>query len=770
MALNSSLTPEQQAELDRNKARGILGNPNAIMQKDPGAYIDKMNAQKAADMERDNFTKSQPEYGTDPNAMREAGRLQGMGAEAAGRTAYAQDWKYDNAARGQQQTATSLALNAAQGNAPSQAQILGRQMAHDSINSQMSMAAGARGGPLAQMSAMRRAQQGQAGQMAQNQTQMAGLRANEMATARGQAIGATAQQRAQEQGRVGMQTQNEQFQRGLNQNAQMGYEQMAQGVNQTVYQGDLQNKAIRLGDENSRRQADAAAKAAKDQKNAAIIGAGATIAGAAIGGPAGAAAGGAAGGAIAGSDDRMKEPADLEGWGAEMPAHEQSAYHERQGGPVAARPAQESFMKGSIQNAMVASKMQPKPDPGAERQENEFKRGLMGDSIRRAVGAQHQQQIERRNLMSDSIANQTKQRDNQLAAIAKKKQERSEALSSFGRGALGAIAGLGTLGYALSDEKAKERARMEGYEAARKDMQQYSSLSPGTLREMADSAEADKDTALTARAVMNVKADAARQIAGQPLGARRVQPVGDDKRGAPAAETVKDRAPRQEPHVKVPVSAPAAPAVSPEAATLGKTLVYASPAGLPMLAGRAVGGYFSSDKDTKDKDEGFIGRLSRSFGLGSKSTREMQSFRRDRPREPYAYKPGQDHPGEYEMVSDVRGKQPAFESDERQKRMGGSVRDSLEADANRRMEASPYRYKDEFTPPEQAEGELNYGPMAQELEKNPITRTAVKQDPQTTLRVVDIPKLVKVQSGAIASLQEQIDALRGRGKKRYAHG
>lgn len=84
-------------------------------------------------------------------------------------------------------------------------------------------------------------------------------------------------------------------------------------------------------------------------------------------------------------------------------------------------------------------------------------------------------------------------------------------------------------------------------------------------------------------------------------------------------------------------------------------------------------------------------------------------------------------------------------------------------DANRKMKASPYAYKDEYRPPEQKPGEVNYGPMAQSLEENPITRTAIKKD-HGGMRMVDMTKLTKIHSGAIANLQEQLDELK------YGHG
>lgn len=71
----------------------------------------------------------------------------------------------------------------------------------------------------------------------------------------------------------------------------------------------------------------------------------------------------------------------------------------------------------------------------------------------------------------------------------------------------------------------------------------------------------------------------------------------------------------------------------------------------------------------------------------------------------------------------------------------------------------PYVYKDEYRPPEQAPGEVNYGPTAQTMQQNPVTASAVKRDPQTGLLSVDANKLAKVNSTAIADLQRQIDGL-----------
>jgi hypothetical protein len=90
------------------------------------------------------------------------------------------------------------------------------------------------------------------------------------------------------------------------------------------------------------------------------------------------------------------------------------------------------------------------------------------------------------------------------------------------------------------------------------------------------------------------------------------------------------------------------------------------------------------------------------------------------------------------------------------------------AEANRTMVGVPYRYKPEFTPPEQEPGEVNWGFMAQNLKKAAPTATAVKEDPNGLQRV-DALKLLRVLGAGVADLQQQQDetrlALKG-GKKK----
>ncbi|HET9045089.1 MAG TPA: hypothetical protein VFN70_18165 [Burkholderiales bacterium] len=101
----------------------------------------------------------------------------------------------------------------------------------------------------------------------------------------------------------------------------------------------------------------------------------------------------------------------------------------------------------------------------------------------------------------------------------------------------------------------------------------------------------------------------------------------------------------------------------------------------------------------------------------------------------------------------------AFSSDERTKE--GFAKPSTEdmADAMRSMDPAVYAYKGKFTPPDQKQGEVNVGPMANKMAADPVARTAIVRDDETGMLAIDRTKLDKVMAGSLASLQHQIDEL-----------
>lgn len=191
-------------------------------------------------------------------ATQDVNRYRGMGNQAAQREAHQIDYGQANAdrsqaqgARNEQSAALNMTRQAAMGNAPSRAELMGRQMIGNSLDAQMAAAASARGGALAQAGAMTAARQDAAQFQQRGMNDLAALRADEMARAReayasqagamrGQDYQGAAQaaQMSQAQGQIEM------GQRGLNQQAQMGYEQMGLDVNRAQQQGALERYRI----------------------------------------------------------------------------------------------------------------------------------------------------------------------------------------------------------------------------------------------------------------------------------------------------------------------------------------------------------------------------------------------------------------------------------------------------------------------------------------------------------------------------------------------
>lgn len=256
-----------------------------------------------------NSDKAQrPEFGRQGSGGdRVAESLTDQGWNNNKRQAYQQDYSGYNgsmaqaaAARGQQQDALSMQREAALGSAPSRAEMLGRQMADQGLQSQMAMAASARGGSLAQAAAMRHAETQQGAYMQQAQNQVMAARADEMAQARNAYMAGASGIRGQDMQGAGlglqqtqMATQNEQFQRNLNQQSELAYEQMAQGALSHQMDADMQQAQIEEQERQARRQSQGRVLGALASTAGAV---GGTI----IGGPIGGALGGKLAGAAAG--------------------------------------------------------------------------------------------------------------------------------------------------------------------------------------------------------------------------------------------------------------------------------------------------------------------------------------------------------------------------------------------------------------------------------------------------------------------------------------
>lgn len=94
------------------------------------------------------------------------------------------------------------------------------------------------------------------------------------------------------------------------------------------------------------------------------------------------------------------------------------------------------------------------------------------------------------------------------------------------------------------------------------------------------------------------------------------------------------------------------------------------------------------------------------------------------------------------------------------------VPDADMAEAMRSMAPSVYAYKPDFAGKNgQKPGEANVGPMADEMAKDPVARTAIVRDPGSGMLAIDKSKAEKVIMGSLASLQHQLDEL-GNGEPR----
>jgi hypothetical protein len=84
--------------------------------------------------------------------------------------------------------------------------------------------------------------------------------------------------------------------------------------------------------------------------------------------------------------------------------------------------------------------------------------------------------------------------------------------------------------------------------------------------------------------------------------------------------------------------------------------------------------------------------------------------------------------------------------------------------AMKAMEPSLYSYKPEFRPPEQAPGEVQAGPMANNMERDPIAGTAITRDPGTGLLAIDKDKALKLTMGSLAVLADDVESLKRKKK------
>lgn len=159
-------------------------------------------------------------------AEKDATRYQSMGNGAQQVAPVQLDQTQANQSRGVQVGSLALLENAAQGNAPSQAAILGRSAGSDAMRAAQMQQAGARGG-AASIGAARMAGIGAGNQTVQNLGQFGTMRAKEMAQNMGQFSTGADQMRGGDLTAATKNAQLDATQRALAQQQQQQYEKMA---------------------------------------------------------------------------------------------------------------------------------------------------------------------------------------------------------------------------------------------------------------------------------------------------------------------------------------------------------------------------------------------------------------------------------------------------------------------------------------------------------------------------------------------------------------
>lgn len=269
--------------------RDANGNPVSRKQHDPlvwGGY--KSEAAANPDGVRD----GNPYTRTGPGGQEaDVGRYRSLGEAAAQRKAYQPDFGRANMdtalwnqAHQSQVNAAGYLEQGARGEAPSRAEILGRQLGSQSLEASMGAQANAKGGPLAQAAAQAQAAQQAQSLQSQGIAAYSGMRGEEMNRARGAFSGTMAGIRGQTYGQQGLQQEqvdsrakSENFQRQLNQEAQMSYEQRAFDVNKSAMQAGLAREAVEAQKKAAYDRDQEAQRNADFQKVAAGIGAAGSV-------------------------------------------------------------------------------------------------------------------------------------------------------------------------------------------------------------------------------------------------------------------------------------------------------------------------------------------------------------------------------------------------------------------------------------------------------------------------------------------------------------
>lgn len=642
--------------------------------------------------------------------------------------------------REQQQQALGLQQQAAQGTAPSRAEMLGRSMIDQSLKAQVAGAGSARGGPLAQMAAQRQAQNGAAEFQQQGANQLSALRADEMERARGAYMQGASGMRAGDyqglqgnlamantygnigQGMAGIgqqyanqansQGQMELGQRQLNQQGQMGMEQLGWDTNNA----SLNANAGTSGREQQDRQHQDEMRLRDEENTTKKVAAVASM----------------VGGGMAMSDMRAKKP-------EAMPLLIEAGRK-----PTAAEPAW--LAKYMDQQAVRQSADQEQADHSSRMRQIEQPAAMGYGPANGAPLAPQDTAPPHAALSYGAPAEAT-----QGAPAPAPPISRDDPYVSTTPGDIQREDPYGSGETFFSDEDAKTPAGKSDGKAKNLTESVPMMDEPGQqLRQGADGrafyeseAQDDDRPSLAGPSRVASNRTAAREHsapaeASSPKAKERQMTPEEMEREANALS-----ASMQGEHEARMAQGPAVRRVASGTPENGFNT---------ELTGGAEKAYQGWHQRTSPWDTGEDYDLRGAFAEGLDRDRRGHL--------PDTYKKPNHETFSNESQYAPHGNPGRWEGDRFIPPKSSPV-DAVQQDANRRGAGFPYTYKDEFTPPEQSPGELNYGPSANELEQNPLTATAIRRDPRSGMRAIDVNKMVKNNTSSIASLQGQIDKLRG---------
>lgn len=771
---NGAVTAQQQADLDAAK-RAIATLGGGVK------GVNNIQTQGSAIIQHDNNVGSIDDsnylYGGQVGgAAQAANYYQGAAAGALQRQGVNIDYSQADQSRGNALSMADLMAKRARGETPSIAGMVGDRSTGQLAAEQSSAAASARGPAalaLAQQGAAANTAQGTANIAGQTQINAATERLQAEQAAQGAYSGMTAQDAQRAQSQANMTAQ----QRALNDAFYNSNSDRAVGINSTQLTADMNKQAQASGNALNMEGVVANRRAVNKASDAATFGAIANVAGAAVPVVGSAAAKGATAagtaaskpdplpdqGEYSGSDERMKEPVGptQSTWGnsvelAPVPADAPSTWG---GGPgtsgvdVQKQIAHQALADQALREQAAATGPGPMAVDGigALKRRDAEDLALMRYKDRNGAGLSKREQSTRGGLEYREELMLRKQRKEAQAAPGPAGTQASnfaraltggsrEEKSSPVGGLLGGIgkalapAAAAPAGYqpryvqptmlplpshTLSDDKTKLAAAWDaGHATGIANVEKVARMTPA---EIAARSEGD-DYVPEAAAVRGIKAHAWDEGNAEARAAAS---------GAHAKGFHEAREAMFTPYKP-------APPIAPE--DVDPHDVFQRSNAAPRLAGASRGGEAAPSV-----------------------MRKVSTPDADAPEPPIApaYDPG---PAPAPSIMSYAMRARGMMSDERTKHVGtlGPQMDHADmAEAAHSLRAVPYTYKPEFAQAEgQAPGEVNVGPVAQEMQKSRVAATAVKEDPATGMREIDIPKYTKVIGGIVADQQDQLDEMR----------